>query len=164
MPYIVAVDDLGQPQPVLSPKTIPDWPDAAVRHELAAFVRDWRAVSIDAAVMRGRLMRLRYFLETNAAANTKMELWAQDPGTDPFRVAGFRSVDVAVAAVNHVGGRTWSVDWTETFRDRGSGKLQETRRYKGTFVTGQRHIRDDRVLLMNPMGMVIEDFDIVRVE
>ena len=164
VPYFVAVDDLGQPQPVLAPKTITDWPDPAVRHELAAFVRDWRAVSIDATVMRGRLERIRYFLETSSAAETKIAIWAQNHDTDPFRVAEVRTVDVEVVSVNHVGGRTWIVEWTEALRDRTSGKLRETRRYQGTFVTGQRHIRDERILLHNPMGMVIEDYDVRRVE
>ena len=164
VPYFVAVNDLGQPQPVLAPKTITDWPDDAVRHELAAFVRDWRAVSIDAAVLRGRLQRIRHFLETNSAAETKITGWAQDRSTNPFKVAEFRTVDIEVEAVNHVGGRTWIVEWIERLRDRTSGKLQESRRYQGTFVTGQRRISDERVLLFNPMGMVIEDYDVRRVE
>lgn len=162
-PFIVAVDDLGQVQPVLAPKTITDWPDEAVRHELASFLRDWRAVSVDAAVLRGRLKRLRYFLETNSAAQTKITTWEQAPDSNPFRVAELRTVDVEVASVNLVGGRTWIAEWTETFRDRTSGARQETRRYTGTFTIGQRQIRDERILLHNPMGMVIEDFDIRRV-
>ncbi|WP_170565626.1 VirB8/TrbF family protein [Ruegeria atlantica] len=164
VPHIVAVDELGQPQPVLAPKTITDWPDETVRHVLASFVRDWRAVSIDAAVLRGRLERIRYFLETNSAAQTKIATWEGNRATNPFRVAEFRTVDVEVMSVNHVGGRSWIVEWVETYRDRGSGKLQQQLRYQGTFTTGQRHIRDERILLFNPMGMVIEDFDVRRVE
>ena len=79
-------------------------------------------------------------------------------------MAETRTVDVEVMAVNAVGGRTWIVEWVETFRDRTGGKLRETRRYQGTFGTGQRIIRDERILLFNPMGMVIEDFDVRRVE
>ena len=163
-PYPVAVDELGRTQAVLAPKSLDDWPDEAVRHELASFVRDWRAVSIDAAVLRGRLERVRFFLETNSPAHTKITAWAGDRGTDPFRVAEFRTVDIEVESVNLVGGRSWIVEWLETFRDRGSGKLQERRRYQGTFTTGQRRIRNERVLLFNPMGMVIEDLDVRRIE
>lgn len=163
-PYIVAIDRLGAPRPVIAPKTITDWPDDTVRHELATFVRDWRAVSIDAAVMRGRLQRIRHFLETGSAADTKLTTWEADRTTNPFRVAEIRTTDVEVTAVNLVGGRTWTVEWVETFRDRTSGKLRETRRYRGTFTTGQRRIRDERILLHNPMGMVVEDFDIRRTE
>ncbi|WP_419738623.1 VirB8/TrbF family protein [Ruegeria sp.] len=164
VPYIVAVDDLGQVQPVLAPKLITDWPDDTVRHELAAFVRDWRSVSIDTVVMRGRLDRIRYFVEANSAAEQALARWAGDRSTDPFRVAERITVEIDVDAVALVGGRTWIVDWTETLRDRTTGALRETRRFQGTFVTGQRRIRDERILLFNPMGMVIETFDVRRIE
>lgn len=164
VPYIVAVDDLGQVQAVLAPKTITDWPDDAVRHELAAFVRDWRSVSIDATAMRGRLERIRYFVEANSAAEHKLARWAGDRKTDPFRVAERVTVEIDVEAVALVGGSTWIVDWTESHRDRTTGALRDTRRYQGTFVTGQRRIRDERILLFNPMGMVIETFDVRRIE
>ena len=162
VPYIVAIDELGQTRPVLAPRTITDWPDTAVRHEIAAFLRDWRSVSIDAAVMRGRLARVRYFLEEGSPANAKVVAWARDPGTDPFRVAENHTADVAVESVNLVGGRTWLAEWTETQRNRTTGQAGEIRRYQGTFVTAQRTIRDARILLQNPMGLVIEDFDVVR--
>lgn len=163
-PYIVAVDGIGQPAPVLAPREITDWPDAVVRHQLAAFLRDWRAVSRDRAAMEGRFRRIQYFLERNSAADLKVVAWARDPDTAPFEIAKTRTVDVEVVAVNLVGGRSWLAEWTETRRNRASGKAEAPRRMQGTFVLGRRTIRDDAVILQNPLGLVIEDFDIVRVE
>ena len=90
-----------------SPRKIREWPDAAVRHELAAFLRDWRSVSTDIAVMRGRLRRIQHFLERDSIADRKIVDWATDPATSPFRTAERQTVEVAVASVVHVGGRNW---------------------------------------------------------
>ena len=121
VPYIVAVDDLGRTAPVLAPREIREWPDAAVRHELAAFLRDWRSVSTDTAVMRGRLRRIQHFLERDSAADRKIVDWATAPATSPFRTAERQTVEVSVASVVHVGGRSWLAEWTETRRSRMNG-------------------------------------------
>ena len=163
VPYIVAVDDLGRPAPVLAPREIREWPDAAVRHELAAFLRDWRSVSTDTAVMRGRLRRIQHFLERDSAADRKIVDWATAPATSPFRTAERQTVEVSVASVVHVGGRSWLAEWTETRRSRMNGTVAGSRRFQGTFVLGRRRITDQAVLMQNPMGMVIENYDMVRV-
>lgn len=164
VPYIVAVDEIGRPAPVIAPREIGDWPDAVVRHELAAFLRDWRSVSADRAAMEGRFRRIQYLLEQNSAADRKVVAWARDPETNPFQLAATRTVDVDVVAVNLVGARSWLAEWTETRRNRASGKAEAAHRFQGTFVLGRRAVRDDAVLLWNPLGMVVEDFDIVRIE
>lgn len=164
VPYVVLVDELNRPSATVAPQEITDWPDAVLRHELASFVRDWRSVSTDRAAMEGRFRRLQYYLERNSAADVKVVDWARDPDTAPFEIAKSRTADVEIVAVNLVGGRSWLVEWTETRRSRSTGKAEAPRRLQGTFVLGRRTIRDDAVLLQNPLGMVIEDFDIVRVE
>ena len=163
VPYVVAVDELGRPSAALAPREITEWPDAVVRHQLAAFIHDWRSVSTDRAAMQGRLRRIQYFLERNSAADRKVVAWARDPDTSPFRISETATVDVEAVAVNLVGGRSWLVEWTETRRSRGTGRAETPRRMQGTFVLGRRVVRDDTVLLRNPLGMVVEDFDVVRV-
>jgi len=161
VPYIVTIDEIGQPRAALSPEAVTEWPDAVVRHEIGAFVRDWRAVSIDAAVMRGRLARIRYFLEPGSPAEDKIITWVGD--NDPLRRAEIETVDIAIEGVNYVGGRSWIAEWTETARQRGTGAVDTVARLRGTFTAGQRSVRDNAVLLQNPLGLVIEDFDIVRI-
>lgn len=164
VPYVVTIDSLNRPSAALAPQEITEWPDAVVRHELAAFVSDWRSVSTDRSAMEGRLRRIQYLLERNTAADLKVIAWARDPQTSPFRLAETRTVDVAIVAVNLIGGRSWLVEWSETRRNRSNGRAEAARRFKGTFVLGRRVVRNDAVLLQNPLGMVIEDFDIVEVQ
>ncbi|MYG26994.1 MAG: type IV secretion system protein [Boseongicola sp. SB0677_bin_26] len=164
VPYIVRVDELDRPSAALAPREITEWPDAVVRHELAAFLRDWRSVSLDRAAMEGRFRRIQYFLERNSAADLKVIAWARDSDTNPFRIAETRTSDVDVVAVNQLGGRSWLAEWTETRRNRTNGRAEAPQRFQGTFVLGRRIVRDDAVLLWNPLGMVVEDFDIVRVQ
>ncbi len=162
IPYIVALDEVGRTRPMVAPRAIRDWPDAAVRHEVAAYLRDWRSVSTDPAVTRGRLRRVQLFLESGSAADRKTVAWARDPETSPFAVAETATVDVEVGSVVLVGGRSWLASWTEIRRGRATGAEEARRRYQGTFVLGRRRITDADTLMENPLGMVVEDFDIVR--
>lgn len=160
IPYIVTIDAISQPRAALAPKSVTDWPDAVVRHEVGAFIRDWRSVSTDADVMRGRLRRIQYFLENGSAADAKIVTWARE--SDPFRRAETETVDVTLVSVNLVGGRSWIAEWTETARRRGA--IESVARFRGTFTLGERRVREDSVLLQNPLGMVIEDYDLVRIQ
>ena len=162
VPYIVTVDDLNQPQAALAPKTVTDWPEAVVKQQLATLVRQWRSVSTDGDVMRGRLRRLQYFLESGSVGDTKIVEWAEQ--NDPFRRAETETVDVAMAGVTYLGGRSWFAEWSETRRRRNTGRIEQVTRWQGTFTLAQRRVRDDTILLQNPLGMVIEDWDVVQVQ
>ena len=162
VPYIVAVDDLGRIRPVHAPKVIENWPDAAVRRELADIVRDWRAITSDAAMLRRRYRRLQYFLEENSAADRKIRQWALE--TQPLRLAATATVDIGVTSVNFVGGRTWLVEWTENRRSRSTGEIEETTKWRASFVLVQRRITDQAWLSQNPFGMIVEDVDARRLD
>ena len=164
VPYLVMVDELNRPAAALAPREITEWPDQVVKQQLATFLREWRSVSTDRTAMEGSLQRIQFFLERNSAADRKVIAWARDPETNPFRLAETRTADVEIVAVNFLRGRSWLAEWTETRRNRGSGRVETVRRFQGTFVLGRRAVRDDSVLLQNPLGMVVEDFDIVGVE
>ena len=162
VPYIVTVDSVNRPAAALAPQSVTDWPDAVVRHEIAAFISDWRAVSLDAAVMRGRLDRIAHFYETGTPAHAKLMTWAQE--NDPFRRLERETVDIAVVSVNAAGGDTWIVEWVETARKRGTGRVETTARFTATVTLRQRKVRDFAVLLKNPLGLAVVDFDLQQIE
>ena len=162
IPYIVAVDDLGEVQPVQNIRVISSWPDAAVRRELADLVRDWRTITSDEVILRQHYRRLQYFLEQNSAADRKVRAWAQ--AAEPLKTAASTTVEVTVTSVNFAGGRTWLVEWSEIRRNRATGQVKATSRWRGSFVLGQRRITDPAWLTWNPFGMVIEDIDARRLD
>ena len=162
IPYIVAVDDLGEVQPVQNIKVITSWPDAAVRRELADLVRDWRAITSDEVILRQHYRRLQYFLEQNSAADRKVREWAL--AAAPLKTAASTTVEVTVTSVNFAGGRTWLVEWSEARRNRATGQVDATSRWRGSFVLGQRRITDPAWLTWNPFGMIIEDIDARRLD
>ena len=162
IPYIVAVDDLGEVQPVQNIRVITSWPDAAVRRELADLVRDWRAITSDEVILRQHYRRLQYFLEQNSAADRKVRAWAQ--AAEPLKTAASTTVEITVTSVNFAGGRTWLVEWSEARRNRATGQVEATSRWRGSFVLGQRRITDPAWLTWNPFGMVIEDIDARRLD
>ena len=162
VPHIVTVDSFNRPAAALAPQSVTDWPDAVVRHEIAAFISDWRAVSLDGAVMRGRLNRIAHFYETGTPAHAKLVTWAAE--NDPFRRAERETVDVEVVSINAAGGDTWIVEWVETARKRGTGRVETTRRFTATVTLRQRKVRDFAVLLKNPLGMAVVDFDLQQIQ
>lgn len=161
-PYIVTIDALNQPRAALAPQTVTDWPDPVVRHEIGAFIRDWRSVSTDVPLMRGRFERIEYFIETGSAADAKIVEWVRR--VDPITRAETETVDVALDSVNELGGQSWIAEWTETTRRRSTGRVESISRFRSTFTLKARVVRDDSFLLQNPLGLAIEDYDIVRVQ
>lgn len=162
IPHIVAVDEFGQSVSVIAPRAITDWPDEAVRREISDFIRDWRSISTDPEVMRGRLRRIQFFLDENSAADRKIVAWARAPRTNPFKRSESVTVDLEMHNVNSLGGSSWIAEWTETTRNRSNGIVILSERYKGTISLGKRRISDQMMLLRNPFGMLIEDIDVVR--
>ena len=114
--------------------------------------------------MQGRLRRIRFFLETNSPADRKIVAWATDPKTSPFEIATTQPRDVEVHSVVLVGGKSWLAEWTETTRSRSTGTQENRQRYQATFALGQRRVTEENILMQNPLGMVVEDYDMFRIQ
>ena len=91
-----------------------------------------------------------------------MRQWAGE--TRPLERARTDTVDVTVTSVNFVGGSTWLVEWTENRRPHATGQIDETTRWRGSFVLRKRRITDPAWLTNNPFGMIIEDIDARRLD
>ena len=160
-PVIVTIDSLNQPRAVLPAVAVSDLPDAVVRHEIAVFVSDWRAVSIDRAVMEGRLRRIQAFYETGTPADAKLVAWVRD--SDPLRRAETETVDIGVESVIYQGGSSWVAEWTETVRARGTGRVETVARFRASFTVRMKRVTDTALLLQNPLGLQVVDYDLQRV-
>jgi len=159
---IVAVDDLGRRAPVIAPQAITDWPDHVVRREVSEFIRDWRSVSTDRAVMRARHRRIQFYTKENSTADRKIVAWANAATTNPYKRSEASTTDIDMRTVNALGSYSWFAEWIETTRNRSNGLVTKSETFTATVTLGRRPVSDPAMLEENPFGMVIEDIDVVR--
>ena len=159
---IVAVDTFGQRAPVIAPQAITDWPEHVVRREVSGFIRDWRAVSTDRAVMRARHRRIQFYTKENSTADRKIVAWANAAATNPYKRSEASTTDIEIHTVNALGGHSWFAEWTEKTRNRSNGLITRTEKFTATITLNRRKVSDPAMLAENPFGMVIEDIDVVR--
>ena len=161
VPYIVAVDDLGRRAPVVSPKVVSEWPDLLLKRELGDFVSDWRSLSGDPQIVRANLSRIQYYIETPSPAKAKLAQWVKE--AQPLAKRGTQRTEVRIISANPTSQTSWLVEWQETHRNVSTGQITSKPIYKGTFLLRQRNITDVSALNTNPLGLIIEDLNIVRI-
>lgn len=160
IPYVVAVDDLGTARLAHQPQMVTQWPEAVVLREISDIVRWLRFIPGDSVILDDAWRKLVLFTVPGAAAYQKMAERAQSPGSSPFALQGQITVEVQVRSVLLQGGRTWIAEWTETTRDQQSGRVLSAERYQGSFQLGQQANLSTEILTTNPLGLLLEDFDI----
>ncbi|WP_299083394.1 VirB8/TrbF family protein [uncultured Ruegeria sp.] len=161
-PFIVKVDELGQSETIRNVETISEWPKQMVKRDLSDFVNWTRSVPADREVMVSNFRRVFTFLTAGDPAETMVKEIGRSPTLSPFRIAETRTRSVEIISVNFVGGSSWLVEWRETTRARGNGKVLEISKYKGTYVLQKAKRLSEEIITYNPLGMRVEHFDIQK--
>lgn len=160
IPHIVAIDDLGRMQVAPRVVTIGSIPEPVLKRQLADFVSDWRAIPLDREVLRENMVRALAYVPENSPANRKLAEYGQGELTNPFRRIEKETVRVEIISVTTGGGSTWIVQWAETVRASDTGRVLREQTYQGSFVTDQLTRVNGDMLLANPLGLMVKDFDI----
>lgn len=162
-PYVVAIDEVGQARLAGIALEISDWPDTVVKAELARFVQNFRAVPADIAVIEGNYTQLQAFVRNGSSARAKILEYGDDLSTNPFRRSTRSTSSIKIVSVNQSEGRTYLVDWDETERTL-SGEITSKTRFRGSFVVTQAENLPREQLLVNPLGLIVDDFDIQKIK
>lgn len=153
IPYVVAVDRLGQAQSI-APATRDYRPtDPQIAWHLAAFVRNIRAVSLDPVLMRENWLTAYDFTTKQGAAR----LSDHARTADPFADIGTRTVSVQVTSVVRASDRSFRVAWAETEYERGS--LVSVSRWTAILTVAIRPPRSAETLRKNPLGVYVDAID-----
>jgi type IV secretion system protein VirB5 len=159
VPFVMPIGEFGRGEPVMGLKA-GSIPREIVRRELGDFVVNWRSVSIDAALMESNLRRANWFFDDGTPAATAFTRWYNAEDTAPFERAKTELVSVKIETVLFLGGRTWSVEWTETIKDVSLGRTIEVQKFKASFVVEEVLPRGKEFVANNPLGLLIRDWDI----
>jgi type IV secretory pathway TrbF-like protein len=158
VPYVVEVDRLGQAEsfPVpLSPSSLPELVTRMERYEVAAFIRDARSVTTDAAVEKMRLDELHS--RACAAADRYLDDYFHSDGFahNPFKLAQKQTVAVNINSILQLSANSWQIRWTEQTRDLNGIVLGPATRWEAQVQTTIDAPTGADGVVTNPLGFHI---------
>ncbi|MCF6274669.1 MAG: conjugal transfer protein TrbF [Robiginitomaculum sp.] len=149
IPYVIEVNEAGGVKAVgpIQPNFEPS--DAQIAHQLAAFIKNVRAVSIDPVVLRENWLEA-YSFATDQAAIT-LNVYATE--NDPFADIGQRSVTVDVNSIVRSSDDSFEIRWRETsYR---GGALIGTENFTAILSIIIHPPTDAQTLHSNPLGLYV---------
>ena len=162
VPYVVAVDKIGQAVAV-SPATTASPADQRVIHaEVASFINDARLVTPDVALQRAAVFRIYAKLSGSDPSTAKMNEWLNSSAqVSPFARAAKETVAIQIESVIQQTQETWQVDWSETIRDR-QGVVKAApfrmRALVTVYVVAPTPATTEEQIRKNPLGVYVRDY------
>lgn len=156
VPYVVEVDKLGAVAAVERADAASSVDPRIVKAYLARFVADWRTVSIDRQAQKNAIDRVYAMLPSGSVALSKVNEHFRS--NNPFALASKRTVSVAVTNLLPISDQTWQVEWREVTRD-ARGDVQGDLRMKASIIVGITPSTDERLILINPLGVYVTDLN-----
>jgi type IV secretory pathway TrbF-like protein len=153
-PFVVEVNKLGDALAIRRAGVASPIPVSVIRAQLARYVQDVRAVSIDVQAERAFISEAYAMMDKNSAALPFLNAYFVD--NDPFKRAATETVTAHVESVLPLpGGKTWRVEWREdtTARD---GRLEFTKHWEATITVSITPPTTDAGVLVNPTGLFVE--------
>ena len=156
VPYVVEVDKLGEVAAVARADQATAVDTRVVKAYLARFASDWRTVTIDRHAQKGSIDRVYAMLPGGSVALSKLNDYFRVH--NPFTTAGKETVEVDVTNLLQLSDRTWQVEWREVTRD-SRGEVQGSVRMKASIIVGITPPTDEKLVLINPLGIYVTDIN-----
>jgi type IV secretion system protein VirB5 len=153
VPYVVAVDRLGEAQAVAPAERHYRPTDPQIAWFLGRFITKVRSISLDPVLMR-RDWLSAYDFATGRAARFLND-YARD--ADPFGHARNRTVSVQVTSIVRASDRSFQVKWTESEYDRGN--FAGTSHWTAILSVTIRPPATVETLRKNPLGLYVDAID-----
>ncbi len=156
VPYVVAVDKLGDSVAVQRADLATRADARIIRSQLARWVENVRSIYQDAGAQRSNFTTAYSMIQKNTAAyNTLNEYFTKN---DPFKRAENEGVSVEINTVLPITDNTWQVQWTENVHST-KGELVSTTPMQANITVAINPPSDEKTLLKNPMGVYITSFN-----
>jgi len=153
VPYVVAVDTLGQAVAVAPADARYTPSDPQIAWFLARFILDIRSISLDPVLMRQNWLQAYDFVTERG--NVTISEYAR--AANPFAHVGEKSVSVQVTSVVRASPTSFQVKWTETAYARGS--LEGSSRWTAMLTIRMRPPKSAETLRRNPLGLYVDAVD-----
>lgn len=153
VPYVVAVDRLGEPRALSEAETVYTPTDPQIAWALSKFVSHVRGASLDPVIARRDWLEA-YDFTTQRGAKFLSE-YARTSGA--LTRIGERTVTVQVTSVVRASDTSFQVKWSEDAFERGS--RTGTSRWTGILTLVRKTPRDADTLRRNPLGIYVDAID-----
>lgn len=153
VPYVVAVDQLGQAQAVAPADSAYTPSDPQIAWFLSRFILNVRSVSLDPVLMRQNWLQAYDFVTDRG--NVMLSEYAR--AANPFGQVGDKSVSVQVTSVVRASPSSFQVKWTESAFARGA--LTGTTRWTAILTVRMRQPGSAETLRRNPLGLYVDAVD-----
>ena len=156
VPYVVEVSKLGQVAAISRADRASAVDARVIKAYLARFIEDWRDVVADRQAQKDAIDRVYAMVPSQSLALRKMnEHFAEH---NPFALAANQSVNVSLTDLLPISDRTWQVEWQEVTRDK-RGEIKSVRKMKASVIVGITPPTDEKLILMNPLGVYVTDLN-----
>lgn len=153
IPYVVAVDKLGQAQAVAPAQADYRPSDPQIAWHLGRFITHIRARSLDPVLMREHWLSAYDFVTDRGA----LFLGEYARESQPFAEVGRRTVSVQVTSIVRASDSSFRVNWTEQVFERGSAA--STSRWTAVLTIKLQSPRSAEILRKNPLGLYVDAID-----
>ncbi|HEX3423916.1 MAG TPA: conjugal transfer protein TrbF [Sphingomicrobium sp.] len=153
VPYVVAVDHLGEARAVAPADRDYQPTDPQIAWFLARFITDVRSVSLDPVLMRQDWLSAYDFASARGARF--LSAYARD--ANPFGEIGTRTVSVQLTSVVRASDRSFELKWTESEFERGSPA--GTSHWTGILSIVRKPPSSADALRRNPLGLYVDGID-----
>jgi len=158
VPYLVEVDKLGfaitVPQPLTS-TSAPDVTGRIERYEVAAFIRNARAVSSDTQVQQQMLNSM--LAHARGAADKFLDEYyhSDNFAHNPFKRAEHETAAAQIDSILKLSAQSYQVRWTETKHDLNGGPLGAPTHWEAVLQTQIVPPNSDSTIVSNPLGFYV---------
>jgi type IV secretion system protein VirB5 len=158
VPFVVEVDKLGFaltiPQP-LTPTAVPDVTARMQRYEIAAFIRNARAVSSDREVEQQMLNAL--LAHARGAADRFLDAYYHADGFmhNPFKLAEKQTIAVQIESILQLSPQSYQVRWTEASRDLNGVNVGAPTHWEAQLQTRIVPANSADAIVSNPLGFYV---------
>jgi type IV secretory pathway TrbF-like protein len=162
VPFVIQVDRLGETVAVGPAHVAAPADPRVIRASLAAFVANARMVTPDTDLQRKAVFSAYAMLRGKDPATAKLSEYLNGtPDATPFARAAKMTVSVEVRAVSQITEFSWTVDWTETLRDRQGaliGVPMSMRAMIQIYVDPPAPDSNEAQISRNPLGIWVGDY------
>ena len=157
VPYVVAVDKLGESVAVHRLPVAPPVDALRIRAQLARWVSDIRSVYSDPLAERNVATEAYEWVDLYSDGKAQLDTWFRS--TKPNERARSETVGVSIKSVGQIGQDTYSVDWSEEKRTKDS-QPPTTSYWRASIVVKVDPPSDNSKILINPNGVFVTWFNV----